>query len=124
MSKRQSTMPAAPKPPTSFSSNTVVSDTASLTGTNLITVRGDTIIHPRAKIISANAPVSIGSYCIVSERSTVGLQSTSSTQAEGVVIEDYVVVEVGATIEAKHVGEGSVIEINAQVGKGAVIGKV
>jgi dynactin-6 len=40
------------------------------------------------------------------------------------VIEDCVVIEVGATVEAKHVGEGSIIEINARVGKGAVIGKV
>jgi dynactin-6 len=124
MSKRQSTIPAAPKPPTSFSSNTVVSDTASLTGTKLISIRGDTIIHPRAKIISTIAPVSIGSYSIISERGTVGLQSVSNDQPEGVVIEDYVIIEVGAVVEAKRVGEGSVIEINAKVGKGAVVGKV
>ena len=40
------------------------------------------------------------------------------------IIEDYVVLEVGAVVEAKRVGEGSIIEINATVGKGAVIGKV
>ena len=42
----------------------------------------------------------------------------------GIRIEDCVVVEVGAIVEAKRVGEGSIIEINARVGKGAVIGKV
>lgn len=40
------------------------------------------------------------------------------------VIENGVVVEVGALVEAKRIGEGSVIEINARIGKGAVIGKV
>lgn len=40
------------------------------------------------------------------------------------ILEDYVVLEVGAVVEAKQVGEGSIIEINAKVGRGAVIGKV
>jgi len=68
--------------------------------------------------------VTVGNACILSERSAVGLQSPSDDQPEGVVIEDYVVIEVGAIVEAKYVGEGSIIEINARVGKGAVIGKV
>lgn len=32
-------------------------------------------------------------------------------------------IEVGATVEARRVGEGSVIEVNAKVGKGAILGK-
>ena len=40
------------------------------------------------------------------------------------MLEDYVVVEVGAVVEARRVGEGSVIEVNAKVGKGVVMGKV
>jgi dynactin-6 len=101
-----------------------ISDLALLVGTKLITIRSDTVIHPRAKLISSYAPVTIGKACILSERSAVGLQSPSSDQPEGVVVEDCVVVEVGAIVEAKRVGEGSIIEINARVGKGAVIGKV
>ena len=68
--------------------------------------------------------MTIGKACILSERSAVGLQSLSNDQTEGVVIEDCVVIEVGAIVEAKRVGEGSIIEINARVGKGAVIGRV
>lgn len=68
--------------------------------------------------------MTVGKACILNERSTVGLQSPPNDQLEGVVIEDCVVVEVGAIVEAKRVGEGSIIEINARVGKGAVIGKV
>jgi len=40
-----------------------------------------------------------------------------------VIIEDGVTLEVGAVVEAKRVGQGSVIEINAKVGKGATVGK-
>jgi dynactin-6 len=55
----------------------------------------------------------------------IGLQSAPSDyQTKGVVIGNGVVVEVGAVVEAMEVGEGCVIEVNARVGKGAVIGKV
>ena len=40
------------------------------------------------------------------------------------VIENSVVLEVGAIVEAKRIGEGSVIEVNAKIGKGAIVGKV
>ena len=123
-SKRTASSSQTPKAPTSLSSHCTISDTATLTGTNLITIRGDTVIHPRAKIISTYAPVSVGNCCILSERSNVGLQSASDNQSEGVIVEDYVVVEVGAIVEAKRVGEGSLIEVNARLGKGSVVGKV
>lgn len=65
----------------------------------------------------------MGSTCILSERSCLGLQSVSDGQVGGVVLEDGVVLEVGAVVEAQKVGEGSLIEVNAKVGKNAVIGK-
>lgn len=40
------------------------------------------------------------------------------------MIDNGVVVEVGAVVEGKRIGEGSVIEVNAKVGKGVVLGKV
>lgn len=67
----------------------------------------------------------MGSNCIISERSQIGLQSDPPDDKEyGVVIENGVVVEVGAVVEARRVGEGTVIEVNAKIGKGAVVGKV
>jgi dynactin-6 len=124
-SKRVSSALPAPKPPTSLALTCIVPELASLTGTKPISIRDHTVIHPRAKLISAYGPITIGSTCIISERSTVGLQSLPhASQLEGVVLKDYVVVEVGAVVEARSVGEGSVIEINAKVGNGAVIGKV
>jgi dynactin-6 len=124
-SKRASTMPAAPKPPTSLASTLVIADNASLTGTHLITLGSNTVVHPRTKLTSAFAPIKIGSGCIISERSTVGLQSEpTADEREGVVIDNGVIVEVGAVVEAMSIGEGSVIEVNAKIGKGAVVGKV
>lgn len=122
--KRSNTASTAPKPPIAFSPTINISDQASLVGIKLITIKADTIIHPRAKINSTYAPVTVGNACILSERSAVGLQSPSEDQSEGVNIGDCVVIEVGAIVEARQVGEGSIIEINARVGKGAVIGKV
>lgn len=39
------------------------------------------------------------------------------------MIENGVMIEVGALVEAKNIGEGCVIEINAKIGKGSVLGK-
>lgn len=39
------------------------------------------------------------------------------------MIQNDVVIEVGAVVEAKTVGEGTVIEVQAKIGKGAVLGK-
>ncbi|KAG0648724.1 Dynactin subunit 6 [Hyphodiscus hymeniophilus] len=123
-SKRASTMPAAPKPPTSLSSTLVIADNAALTGTHLITLGSNTVVHPRTKLSSAFAPIKIGSSCIISERSAIGLQSApAEDEKDGVVFENGVIVEVGAVVEAKRIGEGSVIEVNAKIGKGVVIGK-
>ncbi|KAE8451595.1 hypothetical protein EG329_003668 [Mollisiaceae sp. DMI_Dod_QoI] len=123
--KRVSMMPPAPKPPTSLSSSLVIAEHASLTGTKLITLGSNTVIHPRSKLNSAYAPITIGNTCIISERSQIGVQNEpeEEEEADSVVIENGVVVEVGATVEAKRVGEGSVIEVNAKIGRGAVLGK-
>ena len=118
-------MPAAPKPPTSLASTLVIADNASLTGTHLIALGSSTIVHPRTKFNSTFAPVKVGSSCIISERSSIGLQSEPvEDQREGVVIDNGVVVEVGAVVEAKRIGEGCVIEVNSKIGKGVVLGKV
>ncbi|KAG4443824.1 hypothetical protein IFR05_000724 [Cadophora sp. M221] len=123
-SKRASMMPPPPKPPTKLSSSLVIAEQTALAGTHLITLGSNTVIHPRTKLNSGYAPISVGSNCIISERSQIGLQSDPPEDDEyGVVIENGVVVEVGATVEARRIGEGSVIEVNARIGKGAVVGK-
>jgi dynactin-6 len=41
-----------------------------------------------------------------------------------VFIENGVVIETGAVVEARKIGEGSVVEVNARIGRGAIVGKV
>lgn len=123
-SKRASALPPQPKPPTSLSSTVTISDAASLIGTNLIAISANTVIHPRARLNSTYAPIKVGQSCIFSERSSTGLQGPSSEQIEGCIIGRAVIIEVGATVEAREIGEGCLIEVNAVIGKGAVLGKV
>jgi dynactin 6 len=119
-------MPPAPKPPTTLASTLIIAEHASLTGTHLIALGANTAIHPRTKLISTFASITVGSNCIISERSIVGLQSEpeNEVESEGVVIEDGVVVEVGAAVEARSVGLGTLVEVGAKIGKGAVVGRV
>jgi dynactin 6 len=118
-------MPAPPKPPTSLASSLIIAEQASLTGTHLIALGSNTVVHPRARLNSAHAPITVGSNCIICERSSIGFQSDGAANGrQGVVIENSVVIEVGAVVEASIVGEGTVIEVQAKVGKGAVLGKV
>ncbi|TVY19478.1 Dynactin subunit 6 [Lachnellula arida] len=87
--------------------------------------RRNTAIHPRTKLISTFASITMGSNCIISERSIIGLQSEpeNDVEREGLVLEDSVVVETGAVVEARFVGTGTTIEVGARIGKGAVVGK-
>ena len=67
----------------------------------------------------------MGSNCIISERTSIGfLSEAAADERQGVMIENGVVIEVGAVVEAKSVGEGTIIEVQAKIGKGAVLGKV
>ncbi|CAK4030203.1 Hypothetical predicted protein [Lecanosticta acicola] len=118
-SKRSSAAapPSEPKPPLKIHSLAVISERAQITGSKPIEIGENTIIHPHAAIRSAGGSVTIGDNCTVSETAIVG------NEEGDVVIGDGVNIETGAIVQAKSVGDGSVIDIKATVGKGAVIGK-
>lgn len=123
--KRISNQPPAPKPPTSLDPNVIISEQAYLTGKRLISIGSNTVIHPRCKLNSTYGSITIGNCCIISERCRIGLQSEPSrVDADKIVIENGVVIETGAIVEACRIGEGSVIEVNSKIGKGAILGKV
>jgi dynactin-6 len=122
--KRASALPPPPKPPTSLSGTITISENTSLFGNYPVTILSQSVIHPRSRINSTYGPVKLGPICIISERCNIGLQSPAPGQIEGVTLGKAVVVEVGAVVEAREVGEGCVIEVNAKVGKGSVLGKV
>ncbi|KAK4195201.1 trimeric LpxA-like protein [Triangularia verruculosa] len=128
-SKRHSILPAVsagPKPPVRFSSSITIADSALLTGTNLITISTESVIHPRAKLDSLAGCITIGRRCVVHERTTLGAIGTSGKVTEqAVTLGDYVTVEVAASIEAGNtiIGEGTTVGVGARIGAGAFIGK-
>lgn len=136
--KRHSILPplkdSGPKAPVRFSSSLIIAESAILTGTHLITLRTESLIHPRAKIESAAGPVDVGKRCIVQERTHVGAVPLGAAvnpgegpeNTTGVVLNDYVTIQACAVVEAGGtvVGEGSVVGVGARIGKGAVVGEV
>ena len=110
---------AAVKPPTTLSSSILIADTAQLTGAHPIRIGHNTVLHPRCRLNSALGPITIGDHCILNERTVL-----AAPDERGMVLDNYVVVEMNAVVEAARIGEGSVVEIGVRVGKGAVVGKV
>ena len=140
-SKRHSILPpisqAGPNPPIQFSSSMIIADSALLTGSHPITIRSESVIHPRARLESTAGRLAIGRRCIVHERSHIGVvpvrRSSSSSltipggdSAPAVTLGDYVTVEVAASIEAGDtvIGDGTIVGVGCKVGAGAVVGKV
>ncbi|KAI0133646.1 trimeric LpxA-like protein [Xylariales sp. AK1849] len=126
--KRQSVLPkiqSGPKAPVNFSSSLTIADTAILTGNHTINVSSESVIHPRAKLESSSGRITIGRRCIIHERTHVGAAAVPSPHSYGVILEDYVTVEVAAIIESGEttIGEGCLIGIGARIGKGAQLGK-
>ncbi|KAL1836498.1 hypothetical protein VTJ49DRAFT_5072 [Mycothermus thermophilus] len=84
-SKRHSILPSAsqsgPKPPVHLSSSLTIADSAVLTGTHQITVHGESVIHPRARLDSHAGRVTIGRRCVVHERATIGSSSSGLASA-------------------------------------------
>ncbi|KAL1869698.1 hypothetical protein VTK73DRAFT_3035 [Phialemonium thermophilum] len=129
-SKRHSILPpisqAGPKPPVQFSSSITIADSAILTGSHLIAISSESVIHPRARLDSLGGPISIGRRCIVHERSLLGAMGSEGRITEkAVTIGDYATIDVGAVVEAEDtvIGEGSVVGVGCKIGRGAIIGK-
>lgn len=134
-SKRHSILPplkdSGPKAPIRFSSSLIIADSAILTGIYTITLRTESLVHPRAKLESRIGPVDVGKRCIVQERTHVGVFADAIVgnhhgEHLGVTLGDYATVQACAVIEAGGtvVGEGSVVGVGARVGQGAKIGEV
>ncbi|PHH89015.1 hypothetical protein CDD83_6762 [Cordyceps sp. RAO-2017] len=130
-SKRHSILPAidrsGPKPPVNFSSSLTISDNAILQGTHSITMQSETVVHPRAKVESSFGSILVGRRCIIHERTHIGARpaDTDAAKAGGVLLGDYVVVEVGSVVEAGDtvIGEGTTVQVGSRIGSGAKIGK-
>ncbi|KAJ9618718.1 hypothetical protein H2203_008922 [Taxawa tesnikishii (nom. ined.)] len=120
----RSSVSLLPRPPCTIHPSAIISDKAIISGTYPVTIGENTVVHPYAKLSTANAPVVIGAHCIIAERASVGLGSRSGEGLDFVVtVEDGVSIETGASVAGKRVGESSVVEVNGEVGAGAVVGK-
>ncbi|KAF3905389.1 hypothetical protein ABW21_db0205613 [Orbilia brochopaga] len=108
---------SAPLPPLSIDPSVLLSDAISFSGTFPITLGANTILHPRCKLNSTEGPIIVGSNCIVSEKTQL-----IAPDADGLVLGDYVLIEVNCTIHAARIGEGTSIEVGAKLGKGCRIG--
>jgi dynactin-6 len=124
--KRASTLPAAPRAPTSIDPSAVIANHAVLTGTYPITIGPRAVINPYSRVSSTDGPVEIGQGAIIWEKAVVGSERESRPEIEErrCVLGANVVVETGAVVEAEVVGEGTVVECYARIGEGAKIGKV
>lgn len=129
--KRNSILPAidrsGPKPPVNFSSTLTISDNAILQGTHSITMQSETVVHPRSRFESNIGSILIGRRCIIHERVHIGARPADLNTAKpgGVVLGDYVVVEVGTVIESgdTEIGEGTTLQVGCKIGSGAKIGR-
>lgn len=115
-----------------------MADAVYVVGTFPVTISGDSVIHPRARLDAKGGPVNIGRRCIVEERAVVGGGAAFSAASSNVPVPgsfpspegsvtlgDYVSVETGSVLEAGAVvGQGSVVGARSQIGSGAVIGRV
>ncbi|KAK3634440.1 hypothetical protein LTR56_015319 [Elasticomyces elasticus] len=108
-SKKSSLLPAS-KP--------TLSEKAQFTGSHAVNIGEGAIIHPHARIRAEGGDVMIGKHSMLYERALVG-----TVDGGDVTIGEYVNIETGAVVEAKSVGDGTTVEVNAVVGKSAVLGR-
>lgn len=121
----RSSQPLSSKPPCTIHPTAIVSDKAQITGTFPVEVGEDTVIHPFARIRAEAGKVVVGRKCVIWEKAVIGAGKAADGDRgdASVILQDYVTVESGASIEASVVGEGSEIGVKAAVGRGVTLGK-
>ncbi|GAK64665.1 trimeric LpxA-like protein [Moesziomyces antarcticus] len=82
-----------------------------------ISVGSGTVIHPKATILALQAPISIGSDCIIEETAVI-VNRTS----QPIKIGDANLFEVGCRIEAASIGSCNVFEPKSKVAHNVAIG--
>lgn len=121
--KRQPSTSSVPavKPQCKIHSLATVADKAQITGSKVVEIGENAFIHPHARIKAEHGNVIIGKGSIISEKAVVGV-AEGSEEAD-VVVGEFVSIESGALVEARKIGDHTTIEVNAKIGRGAVVGK-
>ncbi|KAK5110779.1 hypothetical protein LTR85_000724 [Meristemomyces frigidus] len=110
----------AVKTPSQVHPSAIIADKAQITGAHTVEIGESAVIHPYAKIRSERGKVVIGKSSIVYERAVVGVADGGE---QDITIGEGVNIETGAVIEAKSIGDGSTVEVNASIGRAAVVGR-
>lgn len=119
MSKKSRAPTGPPPPPLTCHPSATLCDSISMTGTFPIDIGANSFLHPRCKLNTQEGPITIGSSCIINERTQL-----TAPSVDGLVIGDGVLVEVNSIVEAARVGTGCVIEVGSRLGKGCTLGDV
>lgn len=109
------------KPPCTIHPSAIIADKAQITGTYPVEIGEGVVLHPYARIRAEGGRVIIGKLSMVYERAVVGCEAAGG--GGEVVVGECVNIETSVVVEAQRVGDGTVVEVNALVGKGAVVGE-
>jgi len=99
----------------SISSGAVVPRDCTLEGN--ISIGEGTVLHPRCKIIAENGSIAIGKGNIIEEHATI-----INSYSEVMRIGSYNLIETGARVSSRRVGDRNTIEIRAVLSEGTVVG--
>lgn len=116
---RSSTAVPLVKPQCKFHPTAIVADKAQITGSHVVEIGENVVVHPHAKISAEHGNVFIGKGCQIAEKAIVG----PSEAETDVTLGECVSIESAAVIEAKKIGDYSTIEVGAKVDAGALIGR-
>ncbi|KAK3724807.1 hypothetical protein LTR37_000855 [Vermiconidia calcicola] len=125
LTTRQSSTAIPPvKPRCKIHSTAIIADKAQITGSHIVEIGENVIIHPHARIKAEHGNVFIGRGCQIAEKAVVGAgEPTGSSDAADMVIGEGVSIETSAVVEAQKVGDYTTLEVKSSVGRGAVVGK-
>ncbi|KAK2737651.1 hypothetical protein FQN57_007458 [Myotisia sp. PD_48] len=136
-----------PKPQLSIHPTATISENSYFQGTYHVSIGAGTVVHPRAKFLAFEGPISIGEGCIIGEKSIIGgplsssiSKPTSSTPDTGdpefndaltfhpdksiTIIENSVAIGPLTTISAgSHIYSAAAIDTSAVLGKNVRVGK-
>ena len=105
---------AYPDPNLRLHTNSLCAKDVKLDLTNgTLTLRSNSVIHPKARVTTSTEGTVLGRCSIISEKCVID---------ETLRIGDYVLIDAGCTISAKEIGDDCVIESAAVLGERSVIG--
>ena len=125
---QSSTSTPVAKPQCKIHPTAVVADKAQITGSYVVEIGENSIIHPHAKIKAEYGNVVIGKGCVIAEKAVAGVAEKGQEDGNGkdgvdVVLGEGVSVETSAVVEARKVGDWTDVGVGARIGRDAVVGK-